>query len=242
MLLGALTRRLLILAAVLALPVVGGELLARHLVGRAFANAVRARIGVAAAVSLGSSPILPQLVRGRIDTATVRATGARIGGLPPMSLSATLRDVHMTRLTSLQGAIGSLRVDAGLGAAGVRDLLATPTCMDSLPADQRAALTRRPRVLILAGRIDVLPPSGRSIELRLRPAAAGNVLVFRLSALELSGARAPAGELALVRSRVSCSRALARLPFRMTLVSASARSGTLALAFAATNAAFSAFG
>jgi hypothetical protein len=240
-LLFGLLRPLLILAIVLAIPVVAGELVARKLISDAVTSAVRARIGVAPDVSLGASPILLQLIRGRIDTATLRASGARIGGLPPLTLTATLRDVHVTHLTSLQGGIGSLSLEALLAPPAVGELLATPACIGSLPPDLRSALTAAPRVLLFPGRVDLLPPTGRAVEVRLRPAAAGDSVTFRVSGVELGGT--PAGSaLASARAQANCTRPLAGLPFGVSLVSASARPGTLALAFSGTNATFSALG
>jgi len=237
-----IARRLLVLVVVLAIPVVGGELLTRTLIGDAISSAVKSRIGVSPDVSLGSSPILLQLIHGRIDTATVHAKNARIGGLPPMTLSATLHDVHVSHLTSLQGAIGSLRVDAALGPAAVRDLLSTPACIASMPSDVRVALTATPRVLLFPGRIDLLPPAGRAAEVRLRPVAAGNAVLFRLSGVELGGAAASNATLARAQAQTSCSRSLAGLPFGISLVSATARTGALELAFTGANATFTALG
>lgn len=238
----ALARRLVILALVLAVPVAVGEFVVRKLIGDAVSSAVRQRIGATAHVSLGSSPILLQLIHGRVDTATVSASRARIGGLPPVALTATLHDVHLANVTSLQGAIGSITVVARLTGGAVRDLLASPSCIGSLPADVRSALTTVPRVLVFPGRIDVLPPSGRAVELRLRPVATRASVVFHLSGIERGGAQAPAATLALARARSDCSRSLPGLPFGVDLVSATAGSGTLALAFAGTNARFSALG
>jgi LmeA-like phospholipid-binding len=238
----AIVRRLVILALVLAVPIVAGELIARKLIGDAVSSAVRQRIGVGAHVSLGASPVLLQLVHGRIDTATVSATRASIGGLPPVALTATLHDVHLTNVTSLQGAIGSLTVAVRLTPGEVRDLLATPGCIESLPADVRTALTPTPRVLLFPGRVDLLPPAGRAVEVRLRPAAAHARVVFHLRAIERGGAEASAPTLAAARAQTNCSRSLPSLPFGISLVSATARGGALALAFAGTDARFSALG
>ena len=239
MLLSGIVRRLLMLAIVLAVPVIGGELLARKLVGEAVAAAVRARIGVSPQVSLGTSPILLQLARGRIDDATLHARGAHLGALPAVTLTATLRDVHVTHLTRLQGAIGSLIVDAQLAPGAVRDLLATRRCIDALPPPVRTALTRAPRVVLVRDRVELLPPAGRAVELRLRPQVSRHVLRFRVSGLELAGAPAPAAALAAARASTSCARPLGDLPFGISLISAAARGGTLGLAFAATGATFS---
>ena len=238
----AIARRLVVLAVVLAVPLVAGELIARKLIGDAVSSAVRQRIGVAAHVSLGSSPILLQLIHGRIDTATISATRARIGGLPPVTLTATLHDVHLSNVTSLQGAIGSLTVAVELTPGEVRDLLAVPGCIESLPAAVRSALTSSPRVLLFPGRVDVLPPAGRAAEVRLRPAAARASIVFALSGIEIGGTPASAATVAQARAQTDCSRSLPGLPFGIALVSATARSGALALAFAGTDARFSALG
>lgn len=237
-----LARRVLVFLLVLAVPVIAGEVVVRKLVGDAVAKVVKDRIGVSPSVGLGSSPVLLALIHGRLDTVTLAAKNARIGGLPPVTLSATLHDVHLSHLTSLQGAIGSIAVTAKLGPGAVRDLLATPACVESLPADLRASLTTVPRVLILPGRVDLLPPRGRAAEARLRPQAAAGTLVFHLSGLERNGAETSAAALAQASSRVDCSRRLPDLPFGISLASASAGSGTLALSFTGTNATFSALG
>jgi len=230
------------LLAFLAIPVLVAEFVARKLVADAVAHAVEARIGVSPKIGFGSAPLLLQIVRGRLDTVTVSARGARIGGLPPVAFSATLRDVHLRSLTSLEGAIGSLSVDARLPPSGVRDLLATPACIDSLPASLLPALTHSPRVVLLPGRIDLLPPRGRAAEARLRPYVSGTTLRFALTGLELGGREVSAGALSSARSAVRCSRTLGALPFGVSLTSALAGAGTLQLAFAGRDASFSALG
>ena len=136
------------------------------------------------------------------------AARARIAGLPPVAITATLNDVHLTHLTSLEGAIGSLRVDARVGAGGVRELLASPSCTAALPADLRGALTVAPRVLLFPGRIDLLPPTGRSAEIRLRPVTRNGGLAFAVLAIERAGVRV-VGERG---ERAAAVRAAARQP------------------------------
>jgi len=235
-------RRLAMLAAFLAIPVVAGELVARKLIGDAVEHAVAARIGVAPKVGFGSTPLLVQIARGSLDAVNVQADGAHIGGLPPVAISATLRDVHLRSLTGLQGAIGSVSVQARLPASGVRDLLATPACVDSLPKGMSAVLTRNPRVDLFSGRIDLLPPRGRAVEVRLRPYTSGGTLRFAMLALEQAGAPVSGAQLALARVAMHCSRALADLPFGVSLVSASAGPGALTLGFAGAGESFSALG
>jgi hypothetical protein len=232
-----LLRRLVVLALVLAIPLVVCEFIARKLLGDAISSAVKARIGTSPHIGLGSSPVLLQLVRGHIDAATVTASGAHIGELPPISLTATLRDVHIAHLTSLEGGIGSLTIEARLGPHAVRDLLASPTCRSALPADARAGLGARPRVDLFPGRIDLLPAGGRAAEVRLVPAVAGDDLTFTVTALERAGSaqRLPV-------PAPSCTRALPNLPFGATPRSATVTSGALELAFAASNVTFSAIG
>ena len=242
LLLTPILRRLLVMAVVLAIPLVACELIARKLIGDAVKSAVRARVGVASSVSFGSSPILLQLIHGRIDTVTVGATDARIQGLPPLRLNATLHDVHLANLTSLQGGIGSLTIDAHLSPGGVRLLLATPTCVEALPASLRRPLSAVPRVYVFPGRIDLLPPRGRSVEVRLAPLARAGSLVFVISAVDRRGVPASAATLALIRRRTQCSRSLPNLPFGVSLASATAATGALELAFTGTNASFSAIG
>jgi hypothetical protein len=235
-------RRLLLLAVFLAIPFVAAELLARKLIGDAVTHAVAARIGVSPKVGFGSTPLLLQLAHGSLDAVSVSASGARIDGLPPVELTGTLRDVHLRSLTALEGAIGSLSVDVRLPASGVRDLLATPSCVGSLPANVLAALTRTPRVAVFPGRIDLLPPRGRATEVRLAPVAVGASVRFALIGLELAGAPSSAVELAAVRAETRCSRTLTDLPFGVSLRSAQARWGALELTFAGSGASFSAVG
>ncbi len=235
-------RRLLMLAAFLAVPLIAGELVARKLIGDAVAHAVSARIGVQPKIGFGSTPLLVQIVRGRLSAVSVSASGARIDGLPPLTLSGTLRDVHLSSLTGLQGAIGSLNILASLRAAGVRELLATPSCVDALPAAERALLTRNPRVKVFPGRIDLLPPRGRGAEVRLAPYASGSSVEFAITAVEVDGAPVSAAELGAARAGTHCSRSLSDLPFGVSLVSAHAGTGVLDLAFSGTDASFSALG
>ena len=235
-------RRLLYLAIFVAILAVGAELLARKLIGDAVTHAVAARIGGSAKVGFGSTPLVVQIARGSLGDVSVSATGARIDGLGPLSLSGTLRDVHLQSLTGLQGAIGSLQLAAGAPPSVVLDMLATPACLKSLPAAVRSGLTSRPRVEIFPGRVDLLPPRGRAAEVRLRPYAAGSSVRFAISSIELRGAPAPAAAVREARTGASCSRDLSNLPFAVGLVSARATSGALALAFGGRGASFSALG
>jgi hypothetical protein len=230
-------RRLLVAAALLAALAVGGELLARKLIADAVSHAVSSRIAASAQVSFGSTPLLMQIASGRLDAVAVSAQAAHIDGIGPLSLRGTLRDVRLRSLTSLEGGIGSLEVRASLKAAAVRPLLETPACVGSLPAPLRAALTASPRVALFPGRVDLLPPRGRAVEVRLHPYAAGHELRFAITAIE------PALEpLAAVRAQAACVRALRDLPFGVALVSAGASRGALNLAFSGVGASFAALG
>ena len=235
-------RRLLYLAIFVAILAVGAELLARKLIGDAVTHAVAARIGVSPKLGFGSTPLVVQIARGSLGEVTVSAQGARIDGLGPLLLSGTLRDVHLGSLTGLQGAIGSLAVAAKLPPPVVLGILATAACARSLPAAVRSGLTSRPRVEVFPGRVDLLPPRGRAAEVRLRPYVAGSALRFAISAIELGGAPAPAGDLRDAQTRASCSRQLSNLPFGIALVSVRAISGSLALTFSGRGASFSAIG
>jgi hypothetical protein len=221
---------------------VAAELIARKLIGDAVAHAVQARIGVAPKIGFGSTPLLVQIIHGRLSDVTVSAERARIDGLPPLALTATLRDVHLRSVTGLEGAIGTLRIQARLPAAGVRDLLATAACVESLPPAVISALTSSPRVEIFPGRVDLLAPRGRAAEVRFRPHAAGSSVDFAVIGLEQAGAPVSAETLAGVRARTHCSRALDASPFGVSLVSARAVAGALELSFAGSDASFSALG
>jgi len=223
-------------------PLIAAELIARKLIGDAVAHAVQARIGVAPKNGFGSTPLLLQIIHGRLSEVTVSAERAHIDGLPPLALTATLRDVHLRSVTGLEGAIGALRIEAQLPPDGVRDLLATPACVDPLPPAILAGLTRSPRVELFPGRIDLLAPRGRASEVRFRPYAAGSSVDFAVIGLEQAGAPVAATTLAAVRERTHCSRALDASPFGVSLVSARALAGALELSFAGSDASFSALG
>jgi len=235
-------RRLIYLAIFLAILAVAGELLARKLVGDAVAHAVAARIGVSPKVGFGSTPLVVQIIHGSLDDVTLKAAGAHIDGLGPLSLDGTLRDVHLRSLTSLEGAIGSLRVSASVPPSVVLGMLATPACERSLPAAVQAGLTGTARVEIFPGRVDLLPPRGRAAEVRLRPYAAAGAVRFAILAIELGGVAVPPAQLRAERGGASCSRALSNLPFGVGLVSARALDSTLALSFSGRGASFSAIG
>jgi len=230
------------MAAFLAIPVIAAEFVARKLISVAVANAVKSQIGVAPTIGFGSSPLLLQIAHGHLDAVTVSAKGARIGGLPPLSVSATLRDVHLRSITSLQGAIGSLTVTAAVPPAGVRDLLATPSCVESMPPGVLAALTRSPYVAIFPGRVDLLPPHGRAAEVRMRPWVAGDSVRFTITGLDLAGAPVSTAALAGARAQTFCHRSLGPLPFGISLRAASAATGALDLVFTGAGASFSPLG
>jgi hypothetical protein len=229
-----IVRRLLILFAVLAVPVVAAEILARHFIGAAVSSAVASRIGTHAHVSFGSTPILVQIAHGRLDDVSVSAANATIGGLGPLRLDASLRDVHLANVTALQGAIGSLRVVADAPPRVVGAMLAAPSCLLAITPTLRARLTRDPRIVVLPGRIDLLPPQGRGAEVRFVPSAAASAVRFRVSAAQVGG-------VPVARPR-SCERRLAGLPFGVALRSAQAREGVLVLGFRGHGASFSALG
>ena len=235
-------RRLLYLAIFVLVLAVGAELLARKLIGDAVSHALAARIGVSPKVSFGSTPLVAQIARGSLSDVSLTAKDAHLDGLGPVALSGTLHDVHLRSLTSLQGAIGSLQVDAGLAPSVVLGLLATPACAQSMPAAVRTGLTAAPRVAIFPGRVDLLPPSGRAAEVQLRPYAAGSSLRFAISAIDVAGAPVSTTQLDAARAGASCARALANLPFGVSLVGARAGGGVLALTFAGRGASFSAIG
>jgi hypothetical protein len=236
----AILRRLVIIAVVLAIPLIVGEIVARKLIGAAVRSALAQRIGDSPKVSLGSTPVLLQLVHGHLNDVTVTAPAARIGGLPPVAVVAVLRDVHLRSVASLQGAIGSVEVTARLDGTGVRALLASRGCVRALPSAVAAVLTATPRVLIFPGRIDLLPPSGRGAEVRLRPTALGNTIAFGVIAAFVDGRPLPSAGLARSPSQTTCVRTLGALPFGAVLRSATAEAGALGLQLSARRVSFSA--
>lgn len=234
-----IVRRLTVLAIVLAIPLLAGEFVARKLLGDAVRSAVAARLGGAPAVSFGSTPVLWQLVHGRLSV-SVTEPRVELSGLPPVSLTGQLDDIHLTSLASLQGAIGAVSVTATIGADGVRDLLATPACVESLPAGLAAGLTLRPRVMIFPGHVSLLGARGRVWELRLRPLARDGDLVFAVVGAREDGRSLAGGSLQAVAAALDCRRDLGALPFGVRLAGAGAVNGSVTLDFVARNASFSA--
>ena len=119
--------------------------------------------------------------------------------------------MHLTNLTSLQGAIGSLSVDARARRRRRARPARDPACIGALPADVRGALTATPRVLLFPGRIDLLPPAGARVEVRLRPLARRGGLAFAVIGVERAGV-AVDGQRGAAH-RCCCARTLGSLPF-----------------------------
>ena len=128
----------MVLALILAIPLVAGELLARKLIGDAVASAVRTQIGGPAKVGFGSTPVLLQ-PRSRHASTHVTERHAAARGLRRAADGGAQRDagatLHMKRLTSLEGAIGSLSVEARLQPSPpLAGLLMTPGVRRLAPA------------------------------------------------------------------------------------------------------------
>jgi hypothetical protein len=227
-----LVRRLAVLALLLAIPVVVGELVARKLAGDAVKSQVKAAFGGSPSVDFGSTPLLEQLVEGHVSV-NISDANAAIAGLPPVALTASFDDIRLTSLLGLHGVIGSVAATAGLGPVHVRDLLAASGCFGALPAGVDAALTARPRVKIAVGHISVLPPHGRAAVVRIVPSAVANRLDLSVVRVDLGGQAAADG------SQPGCVASVGSLPFGLSLAAASATRGSLALTFRGSGARFS---
>jgi hypothetical protein len=234
-----IVRRLAVLAIILAIPLVAGEFVARKLLGDAVRSALIARIGGSPQVSFGSTPVLWQLVHGHLNV-TVTAPHIYLRGLPPVSLSGQFDDIHLTSVTSLEGAIGTVAVRARLGPDGTRDLLSTPSCVDSLPPSLLAGLTTRPRVLIFPGHVSLLGPRGTVTELRLHPHARAGAVDFAVIGARIDDAPVASATLAAMAAQTDCTRQLNDLPFGLRLDRAGSVTGAVTLAFVASGASFSA--
>jgi hypothetical protein len=233
-----LARRLLVVVVILALPLVIGELLARKLIGDAVASTLAARFGGSPRVGFGSKPLLLELLDGHLDELTVSDARAHLGGLPPVALSASFRDVHVTSLTALRGATGPVTVRASLDATVVRDLLAVAGCTRSLPADVSEALGADPRILLLAGHVSLLPVDGDAAELRLVPVLFHDAVAFRVIGVLLAGAAVPVATLRSVAAGTDCVRPLGSLPFNLRLDGVTAAPGAVQLDLRAAGASF----
>lgn len=223
-------RRLVILAVVLAIPAVALELVARKVVGDAVASQVKTAFGGAPAVDFGSTPLLEQIAEGHLNV-TITDAHAAVAGLPPVALSASFDDVHMTSLLGLHGRIGSVTATAGLGPHRVRALLSSSGCIAALPANELAALTNRPRVRIGIGHITLLPPHGRAVVVRIVPVESQDKLAFNVASVTAAGQ-------ALAGVRAGCAVGVGALPFGLTFTGASATKGLLELAFSGHGASF----
>jgi len=228
-------RRLLVILAIAAIPLVAGELIARKLVGDAVKSAVAARFGGQPAVSFGSTPLLWQLVNGRLDDVTVTEAGADVGGLPPVSVTANFENVTVQKLIGLHGLVAAVAVTASLDRNGVRELLRASPCAGELPDGIGAALTAGPRVRLHAGAITLLPPRGRAVLVRLVPSAVDGELDLRLVRVVAHGASVAPGSLGPAGG---CLVPLHDLPFRLTLASAGAMPGALRLELRGSRAEF----
>ena len=124
----------------------------------------------------------------------------------------------------------------------MRDLLATPACIESMPSGRAGRAHRDPACPLFPGRVDLLPPSRARGRGAPAPQAAGDAVVFRLSGLERVGAPASSATLARAQARTSCSRSLPGLPFGISLPLRDRPHRRARLAFAGTNATFSALG
>ncbi len=233
-----LARKLVVIALLLAIPVIAGEFLARKLVGDTVRSAVAARFGGSPQVSFGGTPLLWQLLGGHLDDVTVTDSGASVAGLQPLAVTANFDNVRVSHLIGLHGVIQTTKVAAVLGPADVRDLLATSACVRGLPDGIGAALTADPRVLIPAGHISLFPPHGRAVELRLVPSAVSGALAFHLIGAVVDGAEVSESALEALASQVDCLRPMTGLPFNLRLVSADATAGVVQLGFRGGDAQF----
>lgn len=224
-------RRLVVIAVLLVIVLVVGDLVAGKLVGSAVRSAIAARFGGSPQVSFGSTPLLWQLVHGDLDHVTVREGDASIAGLPPTSLVANFDDVRVTSLIGLHGVVGSVALEAILGPAAVRDLLATSACVGGLPDGVGAALTSDPRIVIPGGHVSLFPPHGRAVELRLAPVVGDRALAFRLIGFAQDGQSASSATVDALAAQADCSRSLAGLPYNLALATASAVPGDVELSF-----------
>ena len=225
-----LARRLIVIALLLAIPLVAGELIARKLVGDTVRSQVAARFGGTPSVGYGSTPLLEQLVEGRL-TLNISEPNARISGLPPVALAASLTDIRLTSLLGLHGVIGSISATASLGPSGAWRLLASSGCGSALPPSVAAAMTRRPRIAIGGGHLSLLARHGRAVLARVVPTALGERIAFNV--VSIAGRRGAA-----TATGAGCVASLGGLPFNLTLTSASAADGMLRLAFTGRGARF----
>jgi hypothetical protein len=233
-------RTLIMLVVLLAVPLIAGELIARKLVGDAVGSAISSQFGGSPHVSFGSTPLLWQIVGGRLDDVSVSEPEANIVGLPPARLHANFDDVELSSLIGLHGVIGTVAAQANLDPQAVRDLLESDGCVRSLPPSVIAALSRDPRVVIVAGHIAVLPRRGRGAELRFVPSTLGSTIALHLTGVLERGVPVSSSELDVLASQADCLRNVSGLPFALTLVSARAVPGDLELSFAGRRATFSA--
>jgi len=224
-----LARRLVLLVLLLAIPAVAGELIARKLVSDTVGGKVTAQFGGKPSVDFGSTPLLLQLLRGRVNL-SVSEPDASVAGLPPVALHADFENIRVTSLLGLHGVIGTVTAHATLGPKGVGRLLLQSGCAGALPVGMRSALSAGSRIVIGAGHMTVLARRGAQ-RARIVPTAIGGRVAFNVVGAS-AGSAPPAGG-------SGCVATLGGLPFNLSLASAIADGGVLDLAFTGRGARFS---
>jgi hypothetical protein len=82
---------------VLGLSAVVSDVAVRHAVATRIAAAAGKRLHTTPNVDVGGGPILPQLISGRLAQVSLSATGASIGPLTDVDLTANLTGIHLPR-------------------------------------------------------------------------------------------------------------------------------------------------
>jgi hypothetical protein len=83
--------------AVLGLSAVVSDVAVRHAVGSRIAAAAASRLHTTPIVDVGGGPILPQVISGQLDQVSLSATGASLGPLADVDLTAALAGIHLPR-------------------------------------------------------------------------------------------------------------------------------------------------
>jgi LmeA-like phospholipid-binding len=214
-----LVRRLALLALVLAIPLVIGELVARRLVGDAVASQLRSHFGGShASVGFGSTPLLLQLIDGHID-ANASIARVQIAKLPPAALQVSFDDVRLSSLLGLRGVAGSVLAHVSLGPDAVGRLLWNGGCAGELPPQLAADLANSPRIAIGRGRVKI---HGDGAGLDVVPTRVGRTIDF-------TSVSAP---------RVACTISVGAAPYGLALAGTSASDGALVVTFRARGVRF----
>jgi hypothetical protein len=224
---GRLIRWLLTPIIILALLLVGANLVVEHLAESKIASALQSTFHLSSkpAVKISGFPIILSIVNGKIPRMSFDAAGATFEGLTVEQIKVALVDVTAGG-GFLRG--GSIRLTVGAGTVRAR---ATDAAVNAYlkKHDQNATMAfHAGRVVVRAvrsflGRTRTLVATGTV-------AREGTLLVFRPSSVTVEGNAPPPGSEALAKQKTTIKVHLPELPGGITSYGVKAVEGAIAIA------------